>query len=58
MAQGIVHSTPTGYGLIKVSARKQVVVPEVNAPSLVPIPRSNLIQVNTSARRKTISRKH
>lgn len=47
MAQGIVHTTPTGYGVIKVAARKQVVVPKVNAPSLVPGSRSGRIQVKS-----------
>lgn len=56
MTQGIVHTTPTGYGLIKVAARKQVVVPKVNAPSLVPVPRSGSIQVKPS-RGGTITRK-
>lgn len=27
--------TPTGYGVIRVSARKQIVVPSVNVPSKV-----------------------
>jgi len=48
MAQGIVHTTPTGYGLIKVAASKQVIVPKVNAPSLVPVPRSGSMQVKSS----------
>jgi hypothetical protein len=56
MAQGIVHTTPTGYGVIKVAARKQVVVPKVNAPSLVPASRSGSVQVK-SPRGGTVSYK-
>jgi hypothetical protein len=56
MAQGIVHTTPTGYGVIKVAARKQVVVPQVNAPSMAPVPRSGSIQVKSS-RGGTVSHK-
>jgi len=47
MGQGIVHTTPTGYGFIKVAARKQIVVPHVNAPSMVPVPRSGSIQTKS-----------
>jgi hypothetical protein len=57
MAQGIVHSTPTGYGVIKVATRKQVVVPHVNAPSMAPVPRSGSIEVK-SPRGGIISHKH
>jgi hypothetical protein len=35
MAQGKVHKTPTGYGVIKIAARKQVVLPKINAPVFV-----------------------
>jgi hypothetical protein len=35
MAQGNVHRTPTGYGAIKVAKRKTVVLPKIDAPSLV-----------------------
>lgn len=57
MGQGIVRTTPTGYGVIKVAARKQVVVPKANAPSVTPQPRSGSIQVKTS-RGGTAERKH
>lgn len=56
MAQSIVHTTPTGYGVIRVAARKQVVVPHVNAPSIAPVPRSGSIQFKSS-RGGTISQK-
>ncbi|MEF2977617.1 hypothetical protein [Subtercola sp. YIM 133946] len=34
MQQGRVRKTPTGYGVIKVDARKQITVPIVDVPSL------------------------
>ena len=34
MQNGRVRTTPTGYGVIKVDARKQITVPTVDVPSL------------------------
>jgi len=57
MGQGIVHTTPTGYGVIKVAARKQIAVPKVNAPSVTPQPRSGSTQAK-SLRGGAVGRKH
>ena len=38
MDKGRVVATPTGYGVIKITARKLVTVPRVDAPTAVQIP--------------------
>lgn len=64
MAGGRVRETPTGYGVIKVPARKQIIVPKVDAATAIHpvtpsrVPRRRIGSVRVLARAQRARRAH